>query len=192
MMPTAICPRCGLTKPESEFPLSTGRGKILRPRQCKICRREVDREKGIRYRERYPERRRLTQRNSDKRRPDRWRTDPLYRAQVLKAVRKYQAENREALRGKKRKYHQKIRRDVLTLYGQRCECCGEEKWEFLAIDHRHGGGHRERKQLSAPSLWLRLLRLGVPHPDYRILCHNCNSALGSYGYCPHQTAATLQ
>jgi hypothetical protein len=45
--------------------------------------------------------------------------------------------------------------------------------------------------LSATSLWTKLLRLGTPHPDYRVLCHNCNTALGFYGYCPHQPLADL-
>jgi hypothetical protein len=60
------------------------------------------------------------------------------------------------------------------------------RWEFLAIDHRNGGGHRERRRLSALSLWIKLLKLGTPQSEYRVLCHNCNSAIGFYGYCPHQ------
>lgn len=189
MLPTMTCPRCGLAKPESAFPPSRGSGKIPRPRQCTLCRKEMDREKGIRYRQLYPERRRLTQRNSDKRRPDRWRSEPEYRARNLEAAHRYKIKNRETLIKQSRKYYQQRRRDVLALYGNHCECCGESQWEFLAIDHRNGGGHHERKQLSAISLWVKLLRLGTPHADYRILCHNCNSALGYYGYCPHQTEA---
>jgi hypothetical protein len=32
-----------------------------------------------------------------------------------------------------------------------------------------------------------LARQGYP-PGYRVLCHNCNSAYGYYGHCPHQQA----
>lgn len=188
-MPILTCPRCGLTKDDTEFPPSTGVGNILRPRQCSMCRKEVDREKSLRYRAKYPDRRRLTQGNYDMRRPDRWRTDPEYRTRNLQSARRYKAKNREAITRQQRESYQKRRRAVLTLYGHRCDCCGETRLEFLAIDHRNGGGHSERRRLSASSLWTRLLRLGTPHPNYRVLCHNCNSAFGFYGYCPHQLVA---
>jgi hypothetical protein len=32
-----------------------------------------------------------------------------------------------------------------------------------------------------------LARNGFPD-GYRVLCHNCNMALGQYGYCPHGNA----
>jgi len=27
---------------------------------------------------------------------------------------------------------------------------------------------------------------------FRVLCHNCNQAIGLYGYCPHKTPRTTQ
>jgi hypothetical protein len=33
-------------------------------------------------------------------------------------------------------------------------------------------------------MWLK--RQGFPRDDFRLLCHNCNHARGSYGHCPHE------
>ena len=35
------------------------------------------------------------------------------------------------------------------------------------------------------SMGWKLLNSPVPLPGYRVLCHNCNTSLGLYGYCPH-------
>ena len=49
--------------------------------------------------------------------------------------------------------------DNMAYGGYKCTCCGETEPKFLSIDHT----------------------------GYQILCHNCNMALGSYGYCPHSS-----
>lgn len=73
---------------------------------------------------------------------------------------------------------------VLSHYGGRCACCGEDKYEFLAIDHINGGGtqHRAKEKISNLDRWL--INNNFPE-GFRILCHNCNMAIGLYGYCPH-------
>jgi hypothetical protein len=79
----------------------------------------------------------------------------------------------------------KSRQKCITHYGGKCECCGETIYEFLAIDHINGGGNKHRAEQSRPSIvnWLSVNKF----PEgFRILCHNCNSAIGYYGYCPHQ------
>jgi len=65
-----------------------------------------------------------------------------------------------------------------------CECCKEDKYEFLGIDHKEGGGVKHRKSLSSPNIDRWLIKNNFPL-GYRVLCHNCNVALGIYGYCPH-------
>jgi hypothetical protein len=91
-----------------------------------------------------------------------------------------------------RVYRHKRRAEVLIHYGGRCACCGEDRYEFLAIDHINGGGNRERKELGAKEagseLWLRLKRLGYPD-GFRVLCHNCNNAIAHYGRCAHEHTA---
>jgi hypothetical protein len=57
--------------------------------------------------------------------------------------------------------------------------------ELLAVDHRNGGGRKERKTTPIYQILRKIQEEDYPN-DYRVLCHNCNSALGFYGYCPHQ------
>jgi transcriptional regulator with XRE-family HTH domain len=92
----------------------------------------------------------------------------------------------------RRDRHQKYRLDTLRHYGgdpPRCACCDERLIEFLAIDHVNGGGNAHRREIkrtrsaSSFSLWLK--QEGYP-PGYRVLCHNCNMAIGFYGRCPHK------
>ena len=40
----------------------------------------------------------------------------------------------EAGREARRRYHKKLRRDVLAAYGDICGCCGETTRAFLSID----------------------------------------------------------
>lgn len=73
-----------------------------------------------------------------------------------------------------------------------CSCCGESHLEFLSIDHVDGGGGKMRREKihgPASSFMLWLVRNNFP-PGFRVLCHNCNLALGFYGRCPHQGPST--
>lgn len=79
----------------------------------------------------------------------------------------------------------KKREIAINAYGGKCACCGESQYEFLAIDHVHGGGQKERKILSTQQIVNKVIKLNFP-PEYQLLCHNCNSAKGFYGYCPHK------
>lgn len=82
---------------------------------------------------------------------------------------------------------QQLRLQALAAYGNKCTCCGESHYEFLAIDHINGGGHKHRKELKrrGTSYYTWLRREGFP-PGYQVLCHNCNLAKGFYGKCPHE------
>ena len=86
-----------------------------------------------------------------------------------------------------RKYYRCYRDEIVALLGKRCECCRERRREFLAIDHRHGGGTRHRQTVKSGLPLFRYIRqLGQQaRKHFRVLCHNCNTALGVYGYCPH-------
>jgi hypothetical protein len=84
----------------------------------------------------------------------------------------------------------RVRYRVLSHYSggsPSCACCGETIFQFLAIDHIDGGGLKSRKSLglrSSTQLYRYLENESFP-PGYRVLCHNCNLAIGFYGYCPH-------
>lgn len=66
-----------------------------------------------------------------------------------------------------------------------CDCCGETTYEFLSIDHANGDGNKHRQEIGRTRLYAWLLRNGLP-PGFRVLCHNCNQAIGANGFCPHQ------
>jgi hypothetical protein len=51
----------------------------------------------------------------------------------------YYASNKDILSPKQTKRQQQCRREALAAYGGCCECCGEQRFEFLAIDHINGG-----------------------------------------------------
>jgi hypothetical protein len=83
----------------------------------------------------------------------------------------------------------RLRLEVLSHYGGVCGCCGEAEIRFLSIDHINGGGraHREAMPGIRGASFYRWLRgQGFP-TGYRVLCHNCNCAIGFYGECPHQS-----
>lgn len=81
----------------------------------------------------------------------------------------------------------KARIECFQAYGNRCACCGETQREFLSIDHIHGGGTKARQNgfPAGTRLYARLRTLGYP-ADFRLLCHNCNQAIGFHGACPHE------
>ena len=74
-------------------------------------------------------------------------------------------------------------------YGGICECCGENKIEFLAFDHVNGNGNKMRKDKvhpkSSDAFYMWLLKRDKLD-TFRLLCHNCNMSIGFYGYCPHK------
>lgn len=80
-----------------------------------------------------------------------------------------------------------VRNILIKEYGGKCECCGEDSQLFLAIDHINGGGRKQRKELKVGGSGLAAMieRGDLVKDQYRLLCHNCNSAHGYYGYCPH-------
>jgi len=85
--------------------------------------------------------------------------------------------------------HNELRMKALIAYsGPRphCECCGEDHVEFMAIDHINNNGKEDRKRFKGFGM-LRWLEKNNYPSGYRVLCHNCNLALGFYGYYPHQT-----
>jgi len=90
-------------------------------------------------------------------------------------------EKREYLRQR----NQELRRIVIKGYGGKCACCGEGHHEFLSIDHINGDGQKHRKEKGRTGILSDIIKNNFPK-NYQILCHNCNLALGFYGYCPHR------
>jgi hypothetical protein len=120
-------------------------------------------------------------------RRDRWHNDPKFRAQNKKACARYRKKNKKKLISKMRARYRKMKDAVLMAYGGKCKCCEITFLEFLAIHHVNGNGSKERKKLSPTGVFWKLYK-ALPKllKGYEIMCHNCNGALGFFGYCPHQ------
>lgn len=92
-------------------------------------------------------------------------------------------------------FRQTRRYRVLSHYSggvPKCSCCGEDKLEFLAIDHQEGSGNEHRRQMGRSTRLFDWLHANGLPGGFRVLCHNCNCAIGFYGYCPHQVGSILQ
>jgi len=108
-----------------------------------------------------------------------------------KTGKKYYSRNKKRILEQHKLRRRELKKEILIHYGgspPECACCGEFRIEFLCIDHVNGRGEQHRREIGLRSgvnfyYWLR--DAGFP-PGYRVLCHNCNMALGAYGYCPHQ------
>lgn len=86
-------------------------------------------------------------------------------------------------------YIRKNRMLCLQHYGghkPRCKCCGEYRYEFLALDHIDNNGNKHRKTLGnvGTQFYRWLIKNKFP-TNLQVLCHNCNVAKGLYGKCPH-------
>ena len=149
------CSKCRRIKPISEFAKETRR-KFGISAWCKNCINENNRKR---------------------------------RRKKIHQYRKKEAERREKNREKMRQWCKnkriEMKRKIIKHYGGKCECCGENRIEFLAIDHINGRGKEHRKKIGVGNLLYWIIKNNYPK-DFRILCHNCNMSLGLYGYCPHQ------
>ena len=127
------------------------------------------------------------QRKAHKRAYDRdFRRD--HREQGMATDLAYRQTHREQGKAIDLAYRQALKLEVFNAYGgARCACCGETYMEFLSLDHIGGDGALHKRQLGVSSgriMYLYLKKHGFP-PGLRVLCMNCNFALGHFGYCPH-------
>jgi len=90
--------------------------------------------------------------------------------------------------------HQRLKLATFQAYSDLapfCQCCQETAMEFLTIDHINGSDMRNAERTngthrdSGNALYRRLKREGWP-AGYRVLCLNCNFAIGHFSGCPHQ------
>lgn len=110
-------------------------------------------------------------------------------------VKRWRIEHPEKYRKRMKKWravnYQRLKSNALIHYGgnpPRCACCGEQTSAFLTIDHLNGGGcahRREMKKNGYGSIYQWLKNMNYPE-GFRILCANCNTAIGILGVCPHQ------
>jgi hypothetical protein len=108
-------------------------------------------------------------------------------------AKQWNAEHKPQIRASQRKNYQKLRRETILAYGDRCVCCGEAGLEFLSLDHVHGNGKAHRFAIGrtdGTGFYQGLKKLGYPKDGtLQVLCMNCNWAKGMRGVCPHQAKA---
>lgn len=115
--------------------------------------------------------------------------DPAFKQRQRERGLRWYYENRERSNKRIAANHRAERLTCIQHYGGACACCGESIYEFLSIDHANGGGTKHRKSgISKICRWL--IKNKFP-PEFRVLCHNCNQAIGFHGTCPHQTTKIL-
>jgi hypothetical protein len=94
------------------------------------------------------------------------------------------AANLEAIRREK----MGIKVTVIEGYGGKCACCGEAEPMFLTLDHVNNDGAEHRRTTglkTGMTTWRYAKREGFPD-IFQLLCWNCNSSKGAYGFCPHE------
>lgn len=91
----------------------------------------------------------------------------------------------------RRKYVRNNKHRVFNHYGSFCNCCGENTFEFLCIDHINNDGNVQRKQLKLKSTAFYQWIITNKYPlDLQVLCYNCNAAKSIYGVCAHKLNRT--
>lgn len=108
------------------------------------------------------------------------------RPYVKERIRQYDLAHKKEHGERGARRRRELREMAFDHYGRGCACCGEKRYEFLAIDHIGGGGRKHFKEIGGYGYFYYWLKDNNYPTGFRILCHNCNQALGAYGYCPHQ------
>lgn len=110
---------------------------------------------------------------------------------ALATCKAYRARTRDKQIEWRRTSNKRLRMAALNHYSNndpKCACCGERTYEFLAIDHINGNGKEHRRHIGSSNIYNALRKEGYPD-GFQVLCHNCNSAKGFYGQCPHKVCA---
>lgn len=116
----------------------------------------------------------------------RYTNDPKFKEQSNTRTYAWRAQNRRELVAA-----------IHEIYGGRCACppCGESEPLFLEIDHVNNDGNLDRKnpghQSGSTTFLRKLVKAGVPLPEYQLLCSNCNQGKRrNGGICPHVVPAS--
>jgi len=99
----------------------------------------------------------------------------------------YTLEERKKSNVAHRKKRERDRIEAIQFYGGKCECCGESNMDMLTFDHINGVGEKEDKK-SSLRYYRNKIEAGYPNDKFRLLCWNCNAAIGIFGYCPHHAS----
>lgn len=152
-------------------------------RRWYLRHREEERERNTRYQAEHREQIR-------KRRIAHYKEN---RNRLLEYAKHHRQSDREGFRERDRKRWHELKDAAFEHYGgYHCSCpggCGVTEPMFLSIDHINGHGLEHRKSIGMGNLYFWLKKNNYP-PGFRVLCMNCNHAMGRRGgdgKCPHET-----
>lgn len=170
------CPVCEIWKPLSDFTIKTnssgGKGYSY---ECKPCNR-------LRWKAWE-----LKNKDKVKLQIKAWQVKNKDLIKIQKRSKYMRTRDERLKRDQELRYLQKLK--TFEMYGNKCACCGEDKKEFLCIDHIQGGGAEERREYGCCILD-HVKKQGYPKDKYQLLCYNCNMSLAFMGYCPHHPEIT--
>lgn len=75
----------------------------------------------------------------------------------------------------------KVKQNMLDIYGCRCMCCGLDDIDVLCTDHINNDGSSERHTSTA--FYRQIIK--EYRSDIHIMCHNCNESKRISGKCCH-------
>ncbi len=84
---------------------------------------------------------------------------------------------------------ERLRLEFVMAYGGECHCCGEQRLEFLTVEHLDGSGAEHRREVGTGAAMLRdLRRRKWPQDNIAVACFNCNMGRERtfMKICPHQ------
>ncbi len=91
---------------------------------------------------------------------------------------------------------QRSRLEIMERLGGKCTCCGEDRYEFLTVDHVHKNGASHRRELgikeNANASFYRKAIKAEDLTGLQILCANCHNAKDLFGGCPHKTGVSIK
>jgi len=198
---TKVCAKCGVEKPLVEFRLLNNRWRV---NSCDSCRRAQMMDYHHRtWPERYARHKKVKKQRTREYYKDtlKPRNLALYgkcsspkargRTRTMRLNNKQQTgyAKTETERLQSRQHFLLLRTKVIALYGGRCECCGEARYDMLTFDHKVKTYYKDK--VHGVALVYDALheheRSGYPNHKYRLLCWNCNVSRGHHGYCPHES-----
>ena len=176
--PTKECRTCGLTKTLPSFYPQPECRMGVTP-QCRSCINEQAKarlsEEGKISKKEYDSARYLANRE-----------------RYLSQAKEWKSKNRQRDNDWRSDRSRRIRAHIIDGYGGACACCGESRYEFLAIDHVNNDGAEQRRNKIRGLRLMRSIVLNNFPPQYQVLCHNCNYAKYAYGRCPHDAEVVLR
>ncbi len=85
-------------------------------------------------------------------------------------------------------YRNQLMRQVILMYGGKCICCNELRFEFLTLDHVNNDGFKERRERGyrgGYGFYKKLINIPL-REDLQVMCYNCNLGKARCGgTCPH-------